>query len=91
MKGVPRTDSRYPLRSKGGYRENSLSLREHSAPATASPPAFKVRHPNQILPGQRHIHLEEANYCEGTRSKNQLEASKQQHHNLCSNLSRASA
>eukprot|EP00983_Pelagomonas_calceolata_P001948 65809-Pelagomonas_calceolata.AAC.3 len=37
MKRVPRTNSRYPLRSRGGHRGN----REHSAPATATPLAFR--------------------------------------------------
>eukprot|EP00983_Pelagomonas_calceolata_P057328 1145028-Pelagomonas_calceolata.AAC.1 len=46
MKRVPRTNSRYPLRSRGGCGGN----REHSAPATATLPAFKVRHPIQLLP-----------------------------------------
>eukprot|EP00983_Pelagomonas_calceolata_P098885 1158398-Pelagomonas_calceolata.AAC.1 len=40
MKTVPRTNSRYPLRSRGGRRGN----REHAAPATATPPTSKVRH-----------------------------------------------
>eukprot|EP00983_Pelagomonas_calceolata_P028649 897065-Pelagomonas_calceolata.AAC.1 len=106
MKRVPKTNSRYPLRSRGGRRGN----REHSAPAT--PPSCKVRHPSQLLPEkkrkvyasqeaacikerflleQRHIHFVEVKYCEETRPKNQLEASKQQHHDLCRDLSRASA
>eukprot|EP00983_Pelagomonas_calceolata_P038558 1136833-Pelagomonas_calceolata.AAC.3 len=34
------------MRSRGG-RGGS---REHSVPTTASPPASKVRHPNQFLP-----------------------------------------
>eukprot|EP00983_Pelagomonas_calceolata_P074828 1152714-Pelagomonas_calceolata.AAC.2 len=50
-----------------------------------------VRHPSQLLLEQRRIHLMEAKYCEGTLSKNQLEASKQQHCNLCCNFSRAPA
>eukprot|EP00983_Pelagomonas_calceolata_P013789 441564-Pelagomonas_calceolata.AAC.1 len=75
MKRVPRTSSRYPLRSRGGCGGN----REHSAPATATPPPSKVRHPSQLLPDQRHVHLVEFKYCEDTRPKNQLEASKQQH------------
>eukprot|EP00983_Pelagomonas_calceolata_P074140 1152432-Pelagomonas_calceolata.AAC.2 len=87
MKRVPRTDSRYPWRSRGGRRGN----REHSAPATAAPPASKVRHPSQLLPEQRHVQLVEVNYCEDTRPNNQLEASKQQHRDLCRDLSRASA
>eukprot|EP00983_Pelagomonas_calceolata_P008118 263668-Pelagomonas_calceolata.AAC.1 len=33
----------------------------------------------------------EVKYCEDTRPKNQLKASKQQHLDLCSHLSRASA
>eukprot|EP00983_Pelagomonas_calceolata_P025310 793958-Pelagomonas_calceolata.AAC.1 len=37
MKRVPRTNSRYPLRSRGGRGRN----REHSAPATATPPPSK--------------------------------------------------
>eukprot|EP00983_Pelagomonas_calceolata_P073429 1152122-Pelagomonas_calceolata.AAC.1 len=49
MKRVPRTNSRYPLRRRGGRRGN----REHSAPATAAPPPSKVRHPSQLLPEQR--------------------------------------
>eukprot|EP00983_Pelagomonas_calceolata_P043341 1138861-Pelagomonas_calceolata.AAC.2 len=40
---------------------------------------------------QRHIHLVEVNYWEGTRLKNQLEASKQQHRDLCRDASRVSA
>eukprot|EP00983_Pelagomonas_calceolata_P007830 256337-Pelagomonas_calceolata.AAC.1 len=39
----------------------------------------------------KHIYLVEVKYCEDIRPKNQLEASKQQHRNLCRNLSRASA
>eukprot|EP00983_Pelagomonas_calceolata_P061204 1146726-Pelagomonas_calceolata.AAC.1 len=67
-----------------------LKGREQSAPATATPPTFKVRHPSQLLPGQRHVHLVEVKYCEDTRPKNQLKASKQQHRDLCRHLSRAS-
>eukprot|EP00983_Pelagomonas_calceolata_P028175 882608-Pelagomonas_calceolata.AAC.2 len=81
------TNSWYPLRCKGRREGN----REHSAPATATPPASKVRHPSQLLLGQRHIHLVEVKLYEDTRPKNQLEASQQQDHNLCRNLSRASA
>eukprot|EP00983_Pelagomonas_calceolata_P078901 1154432-Pelagomonas_calceolata.AAC.1 len=40
-KRVLRIHSRYPLRSKGGHGGN----REHSAPATATPPTSKARHP----------------------------------------------
>eukprot|EP00983_Pelagomonas_calceolata_P085711 1156613-Pelagomonas_calceolata.AAC.6 len=76
---VPRTNSRHPLRSRGGRGGN----REHSAPATVTPPASKVRHPSQLLPEQRDIHLVEVKYCEDSRPKNQLEASKQQHRDLC--------
>eukprot|EP00983_Pelagomonas_calceolata_P040601 1137683-Pelagomonas_calceolata.AAC.2 len=76
MKRVPMTDSRYLLRSRGGRRGN----REHSAPATATPPTCK-----------RHVHLVEVKYREDTRPKNQLEASKQQHRDLCHHLSRGSA
>eukprot|EP00983_Pelagomonas_calceolata_P110146 1159636-Pelagomonas_calceolata.AAC.7 len=71
----------------GGAGEN----REHSAPATATPPTSKARHPSQFLPDQRHAHLVEVQYCEDTRPKNQLEASKQQHCDLSRHLSRASA
>eukprot|EP00983_Pelagomonas_calceolata_P124971 1161167-Pelagomonas_calceolata.AAC.1 len=86
MKRVPRTNSRYPLRSRGGRGGN----REHSAPATASSPTSKVRHPSKLPPEQRHVHLE-VKYCKDTRPKNQLEACKQQHHDLCRHRSRASA
>eukprot|EP00983_Pelagomonas_calceolata_P080557 1155204-Pelagomonas_calceolata.AAC.4 len=51
-------------------------------------PASKVCHPSQLLPEQKHIHFH-VKFCEDTRPKNQLEASKQQH--LCRGLSRASA
>eukprot|EP00983_Pelagomonas_calceolata_P103474 1158916-Pelagomonas_calceolata.AAC.22 len=68
MKGVPRNNFRYPLKSRGGYKGN----REHSAPATATPPASKARHPSQLLSKQRHIHLVEIKYCGDTRPKNQL-------------------
>eukprot|EP00983_Pelagomonas_calceolata_P038423 1136796-Pelagomonas_calceolata.AAC.2 len=89
MKRVPRMNSQFPLRSRGGRGGN----REHSAPATASSPTSKVRHLSQLPPEQTH-HLE-VKYCEDTRPnlalKNQPEASKQQHHNLCRHLSRASA
>eukprot|EP00983_Pelagomonas_calceolata_P063968 1147922-Pelagomonas_calceolata.AAC.2 len=44
-----------------------------------------------LLPEQSHIHLVEVKYCEDTRTKNQLEASKQQHRNLYRDLPRASA
>eukprot|EP00983_Pelagomonas_calceolata_P047317 1140579-Pelagomonas_calceolata.AAC.1 len=89
MKRAPRTYSWYPLRSRGVRRWN----REHSKPTTATPRASKIRHPqaSQLLLEQRYIHLVEFKYCEGTRPKNQLEASKQQHLNLCCNISRASA
>eukprot|EP00983_Pelagomonas_calceolata_P003487 113533-Pelagomonas_calceolata.AAC.1 len=87
MKRVPRTNYWYPLRSAGGRRGN----REHSAPATAAPSTSKVRHPSQLLPVQRHVHLAEVKYCEDTRPKNQLEVSKQQHRDLCCHLSRGSA
>eukprot|EP00983_Pelagomonas_calceolata_P038020 1136639-Pelagomonas_calceolata.AAC.1 len=49
----------YPVsgvRSRGGYAGN----REHSAPVTATPPSFKVRHPSQLLPEQRYIYFVEA-------------------------------
>eukprot|EP00983_Pelagomonas_calceolata_P062930 1147513-Pelagomonas_calceolata.AAC.2 len=65
--------------------------REHSDPASATPPTSKARHPSQLLPEQSHIHLVEVKYCEGTRPKNQLGASKQQHCDLRRDLSRASA
>eukprot|EP00983_Pelagomonas_calceolata_P054075 1143557-Pelagomonas_calceolata.AAC.1 len=68
-----------------------LFLNEHSAPATATPPPSKVRHPSQLLPEQRHIHLVEVKHCIDTRPRNQLEASKQQHRDLCCHLSRGSA
>eukprot|EP00983_Pelagomonas_calceolata_P068149 1149779-Pelagomonas_calceolata.AAC.1 len=89
MKKVLRTIPQYFLRSRGGNRGN----REHSMPATATPPASNVRHPCQHLLGQRHIHIVEVKYCEHTSPnlKNQPEASKQQHHDLCRGLSRASA
>eukprot|EP00983_Pelagomonas_calceolata_P056433 1144584-Pelagomonas_calceolata.AAC.1 len=45
MKRVPRTNSPYPLRSRGGCVRN----REHSAPATATPPAFKISGPRISL------------------------------------------
>eukprot|EP00983_Pelagomonas_calceolata_P134145 1162029-Pelagomonas_calceolata.AAC.8 len=86
MNRVPRTNYWCSLISRGGHRGN----REHSAPATATPPAYEVHHPGQLLPEQRHIHLVEVKYSEDTRPKNQLEASKQQHRGLCCNLSRAS-
>eukprot|EP00983_Pelagomonas_calceolata_P084366 1156351-Pelagomonas_calceolata.AAC.2 len=58
MKRAPRTDSswntcRYLLRSRGGHGVT----REHSAPATATPPAYKILHPSQLLPDQKHVHL----------------------------------
>eukprot|EP00983_Pelagomonas_calceolata_P102834 1158851-Pelagomonas_calceolata.AAC.2 len=84
---MPRTHSRYPLRNRGGRAGN----REHSAPATATSTASKVHHSSQLSSEQRHIQLVEVKYCEDTRPKNQLKASKQQHRNLCHNLSRMSA
>eukprot|EP00983_Pelagomonas_calceolata_P049910 1141702-Pelagomonas_calceolata.AAC.2 len=75
LKREPRTNSWYLLRSSDGCGGD----REHSAPATATPPASKVRHPSQLLPEQRRIHLVEVKHCEDTRPKNQLQASKQQH------------
>eukprot|EP00983_Pelagomonas_calceolata_P038555 1136832-Pelagomonas_calceolata.AAC.1 len=87
MKEVPKTSFWYPLGSRGGRGGNS----EHSVQATATPPASKVRHPSQLLPGQKHIQLVEVKYCEDTRPKNQLEASKQQHHDLCHDIFRALA
>eukprot|EP00983_Pelagomonas_calceolata_P069829 1150521-Pelagomonas_calceolata.AAC.6 len=48
---LPRTNARYALRSRGGRGGN----REHSAPATATPPAYEVRHPSQLLLEHRHI------------------------------------
>eukprot|EP00983_Pelagomonas_calceolata_P066154 1148892-Pelagomonas_calceolata.AAC.1 len=86
-KSVPMINFRYPLRSRGGHGRN----REHSAPATATSPTSKVRHPSRLHPEQRHVHLVEVKYCEDTRPKNQLEASKQQHRDLCRNYLRASA
>eukprot|EP00983_Pelagomonas_calceolata_P041058 1137881-Pelagomonas_calceolata.AAC.1 len=71
----------------GGHGGN----REHSVPATATLHAYKVRHPSQLLPEQRHIHLVGVKYCADTRPKDQLEASKQQQCNLCCDLLRASA
>eukprot|EP00983_Pelagomonas_calceolata_P087952 1157082-Pelagomonas_calceolata.AAC.3 len=80
-----------------GKGREALHLRRHkqggagdSAPATATLPPSKIRHPSQLLPGQRRIHLVEVKYCEDTRPKNQLEASKQEHRDLCRDLSRAS-
>eukprot|EP00983_Pelagomonas_calceolata_P034094 1067472-Pelagomonas_calceolata.AAC.1 len=58
MKRVSRTSFRYLLRSTGGRGGN----REHSAPATATPLPSKIRHPSQLLPGQRHVHLVEVKY-----------------------------
>eukprot|EP00983_Pelagomonas_calceolata_P076616 1153482-Pelagomonas_calceolata.AAC.1 len=84
---VARSNSRYLLRSTGGRGGN----REHSAPATATPPTSEARHPSQLHPEHRHFHLVEVKYCEDTRPKNQLKASKQQHCNLCCHHSRASA
>eukprot|EP00983_Pelagomonas_calceolata_P068599 1149987-Pelagomonas_calceolata.AAC.3 len=46
MKRVPRTNSRHLLRKRGG-RGGS---REHSEPAEATPPIFKVRHPSLLNP-----------------------------------------
>eukprot|EP00983_Pelagomonas_calceolata_P069106 1150251-Pelagomonas_calceolata.AAC.1 len=66
MKRVPRTNSQYPLRSRGGRGRN----REHSALATATPPPSKVCHPSQLLPGQRNVHLVEVKYCKDTKPKN---------------------
>eukprot|EP00983_Pelagomonas_calceolata_P044408 1139285-Pelagomonas_calceolata.AAC.3 len=43
---VPRTDSQYLSRSRGRCGGN----RELSTPATATPPASRVRHPSQLLP-----------------------------------------
>eukprot|EP00983_Pelagomonas_calceolata_P027247 856149-Pelagomonas_calceolata.AAC.2 len=95
MKRVPMTSSRYPWRSRGGpplYSAGRGGNREHSAPATASSPPSEVRYPSQLLPDQRHVHVVEVKYCEDTRPNSQLEASKQQHRNLCCcHLSRASA
>eukprot|EP00983_Pelagomonas_calceolata_P129556 1161617-Pelagomonas_calceolata.AAC.4 len=45
MKGVPRTNSRFPMRGRVGHRGN----RKHLAPATTSPPASEVCHPGQLL------------------------------------------
>eukprot|EP00983_Pelagomonas_calceolata_P053268 1143232-Pelagomonas_calceolata.AAC.1 len=59
--------------------------------ATATPPTSKTRHPGQLPLEQRHVHLVEVKYCEDTRPKDQLEASKQQHRDLCHHLSRALA
>eukprot|EP00983_Pelagomonas_calceolata_P053828 1143446-Pelagomonas_calceolata.AAC.1 len=59
--------------------------------ATANPPASEVRHPSQLLPELRHIHLVEVERCEDTRPKEQLEASKQQHLRPCRHFLRASA
>eukprot|EP00983_Pelagomonas_calceolata_P086529 1156779-Pelagomonas_calceolata.AAC.4 len=73
MKRVPRTSSRYPLRSRGGRGGE----RKHSTPAAATPPTSKTRHPSQVLTEQRHIHLMEERYCEDNRPKNQIETSKQ--------------
>eukprot|EP00983_Pelagomonas_calceolata_P006289 208187-Pelagomonas_calceolata.AAC.1 len=53
--------------------------------------ASKVCHHSQLLPKQRYIHVVEVKYCEDTRPKNQLEASKLQHRDLCRDLLRASA
>jgi len=66
-------------------------LGELSASATAQPPMPKVRYPHQLNQRQRQIHLVEVKYCEDTRPGNQLEASKQQHSELCSHLQRAAA
>eukprot|EP00983_Pelagomonas_calceolata_P022487 707846-Pelagomonas_calceolata.AAC.1 len=60
MKRVPRTNSRYPLRSRGGRGGDVPPVdREHIAPATATPPTSKARHPSQLPPEQRHVHLVE--------------------------------
>eukprot|EP00983_Pelagomonas_calceolata_P127834 1161448-Pelagomonas_calceolata.AAC.3 len=78
---------RHPLRSRGGRQRN----REHLAPATATSPTSEACHPSQLPPEQRHVHLVEVKYCELIWPLNQLEPSKQQHRDLCSHLSRASA
>eukprot|EP00983_Pelagomonas_calceolata_P064294 1148070-Pelagomonas_calceolata.AAC.1 len=63
MKRVPRTNSWYPLRRRGGREGN----REHSVPATAT--ASKARHPSQLLPEQKQILVVEFRYCEDTRAR----------------------
>ncbi|KAF5828366.1 hypothetical protein DUNSADRAFT_17737 [Dunaliella salina] len=70
---------------------DSNPAREDSVPATGTPPTLKARDPSQLHPDQRHIHLVEVKYCEDTWPYSQLEASKQQHRDLCRHLSRASA
>eukprot|EP00983_Pelagomonas_calceolata_P054603 1143766-Pelagomonas_calceolata.AAC.2 len=65
MKRVSGTDSWYPLRSRGGRG----GKREHSAAATATPPAAEIPQPSQLLPEQRHIHKMDVKYCKDTRSK----------------------
>eukprot|EP00983_Pelagomonas_calceolata_P021691 679547-Pelagomonas_calceolata.AAC.1 len=86
MKRVPKTNSRYPLRSRGGRGEQGALRASHSHSTS-----FRGPSTSQLLPEQRHVHLVEVKYFEDNRPKNQLEASKQQHCNLCRNLSRASA
>eukprot|EP00967_Tisochrysis_lutea_P031056 scaffold36553_cov19-Tisochrysis_lutea.AAC.1 len=76
MKRVPRSNSQYPSRSRGGRGVN----RRYSASATVTPPASKVWRPSQLLPGQRHIHLLEVKYFVDT--KDHLEASKRQQPDL---------
>eukprot|EP00983_Pelagomonas_calceolata_P132764 1161903-Pelagomonas_calceolata.AAC.3 len=48
-------------------------------------------YPSHLLPGQRHIHLVGVTLCEDNRPKDQLEASKQQHCDVCRDPLRASA
>eukprot|EP00983_Pelagomonas_calceolata_P055982 1144396-Pelagomonas_calceolata.AAC.2 len=54
--------SRILLKGVGGNKE-------HSAPATATPPTSKVHHPSQLLPEQRHVHLVVVKYCKDTRPR----------------------
>eukprot|EP00983_Pelagomonas_calceolata_P046449 1140178-Pelagomonas_calceolata.AAC.1 len=68
---VSRTNSRYPLRSRGVHTWG-IYYRELSAPATAIPPASKVHHPSQLLPEQIHIHLMGVQYCKDTRASTQV-------------------
>eukprot|EP00983_Pelagomonas_calceolata_P124946 1161163-Pelagomonas_calceolata.AAC.9 len=66
VKKVSRTNSWYPLRSRG----RRGGKRDHSAPATVALLASKVCYPSQLFPGQRHIHLMEVKHCEDIRPKN---------------------
>jgi len=86
-----------PQTNVGGWvlRSGRGQLRETGSTSAAPPATSRATNPRQHRPidlsKSRHdIHLVEINYCEDTKPQNQLNATKEQHKDLCNTLQGAS-